>query len=173
MSNTTKRIFILSLIATIISSSAFFFFAYKIRQQGLHLEEQISLLKESDKKESAYLKLKRTALETESRRKLLAESFFKEEGDSIIFLGEVETLASSLGLSLETESLDKVINKDKGTESILISFSYTGPKDVVYNFSKLMEIIPYHSQVESLNLLKVSESNWEGKLSVLITVDSI
>lgn len=173
MAPNTKKILILSVITAMVSVGTLSFFVYKINSQGILLEEQLRILSENNTKESAYLKLQRLAQETEIERGLLANSFFRQEEDSINFLGEIESLASTLGLSFKTESLDKVVEKSTNKEYIKISFVYSGQKDVVYKFSKLMEYVPYHSVVESLSFRKVEDNNWEGKLAISITLNSI
>ena len=172
MGTKTKKIFIISLIVALISIGVLAFFLYEIQKQGVRLEEQIAILTESNTKESAHLRLNRLVQETESERTELATSFFKDEGDSIMFLGEIETLASALGISLKTQELDKVIDTEK-RESIRMTFSYEGTKDTVFTFSKLMEVTPYHSEVESLSLLKLTNGNWQGTLTIVISITSL
>jgi hypothetical protein len=173
MAPNTKKILIMSIVTVLVSVGALSFFVYKINSQGLLLEEQVKILSENNTKESAYIKLQRLAQETEVERALLANSFFKQEGDSINFLAEVEALASTLGLSFKTESLDKVIEEETNKEYIKISFVYSGQKDLVYKFSKLMDYVPYHSVVESLSLKKGVDDNWEGRLAISITLNTI
>lgn len=173
MSTKTKKIFIISLTAAVISIVAVALFGFRIQAEGVKLEEQIAILTESNTKESAYVRLKRLVQDTESERMLLASSFFKDEGDSIIFLGEIETLAAALGLTLETEALDKVVNETDKSEAIRMTFAYEGAKDTVLMFSRLMEVVPYHSQVESLTLNKLTNENWQGELTVLISISAI
>lgn len=172
MGTKTKKIFIVSLVTAFVSIGALSLFSYKIQNQGVRLEEQISILTESNTKESAHVRLSRLVQDTESERALLASSFFKDEGESIVFLGEIETLASALGLSLETEELDKVVDEEK-RESIRMTFSYEGAKDTVFTFSKLMEVTPYHSRVESLSLHKLTNENWQGTLTILISINTL
>lgn len=173
MSNKTKKIFILSLLISVTVTCALSYFLYKIRSEGVRLQEQIEILTKNNEKESAYVKLKRLAQETEAERALLASSFFKAESDSINFLGEIETLASALGLSLRTEALDRIVDETSKKEYIKMTFAYEGQKDVVFNFSKLMEVTPYHSKVEAVSLRKVNGGNWEGQLTILITINSL
>lgn len=173
MTTKTKNILALSILLAVFSVGALSFFIYKINSQGILLEEQVKELSENTTKERSYLRLQRSVMETESERASLASSFFKQEGDSITFLSEVETLASALGLSLKTEGLDKVVDKETGKEFVKISFVYSGQKDTVYKFSRLMEFVPNHSVIDSLSLKNTSDNNWEGKLSMSITLDSI
>jgi len=170
MSTKTKKMFIFSLIAVIVTTGSLGYFLYHINVRGLLLEEQLNILAENDTKESAYLKLRRLAQDTEQKRATLASSFFKDEGDSIGFLGEVETMATSLGLSLKTESLDKVVNEETKEEFIKMTFIYEGQKSTVFTFSKLLEVSPYHGTVESLRLREASSGNWEGQLTILLSI---
>lgn len=173
MSNKTKQLFVLSLAAAMLAAGVLTYIFYKIEAQSILLEEQISILNESNTKESAYLRLSRLAQETETKRTLLSDSFFKNEGDSIVFLGEIEALAKEIGLSLKTEDLDKIVSEDNKQEFIKMTFVYTGKKETVFEFTKLMEVTPYHAVVDSLSLRKMSDANWEGNLTILITLNSV
>lgn len=172
MSTKTKKIFILSLIVVIAMTASLGYFLYNINVRGVLLEEQLAILAENDTKESAYLKLRRLAQDTEEERALLGSGFFASEGDSIVFLGEIEKMATALGLSLETESLDKIINEETKEEYIQMSFIFGGQKNTVFMFSKLLEVVPYHSTVESLQLREVGAGNWEGHLTILISIQA-
>jgi hypothetical protein len=170
MSTKTKKIFILSLVVVIAATVSLGYFLYNINSRGMLLEEQLSILAENDTKESAYLKLRRLAQDTEDERALLASSFFANEGDSIVFLGEIETMATALGLSLKTESLDKITDLESKQEYIKMSFIYEGQKNTVFMFSQLLEVVPYHSIVESLQLRETGTGNWEGRLTILLSI---
>ena len=172
MSTKTKKIFILSLIMVIAMTASLGYFLYNINVRGMLLEEQLTILAENDTKESAYLKLRRLAQDTEDERALLASGFFTSEGDSIVFLGEIEKMATALGLSLETDSLDKIVNEETKEEYIQMSFIFGGQKNAVFKFSKLLEVVPYHSTVESLQLREVGAGNWEGHLTILISIQA-
>lgn len=172
MSTKTKKIFFIALTIAIAAVCAFVVFFLEIRSQAFRLEEQVKILTENNTKESAFVRLKRLAQETEEERALLASSFFSNEGDSISFLGEMETLANTLGLSFKTEALEKIGDKEKG-EFVKISFVYEGKKETVLNFSKLLEVTPYHSRVESLRLRKGGNGNWTAELSMQIMINSL
>lgn len=173
MGKKTKKIFIIALLVSIFLGTTLAIFLKIILAKGVLLEEQVAILNENNTKESAYILLQRTVQETEEQRATLASSFFKSESDSVAFLGDIENTANSLGLVFKTESLDKVVDKEKNREFVRMSFIYEGKKDTVLAFSKLMELIPRHSIVESLALRKVADDNWEGRLSILITLNSI
>jgi hypothetical protein len=172
MSTKTKKIFIISLIAVSVTTASLGYFLYHINARGMLLEEQLTILAENDTKESAYLRLRRLAQDTEAERIELANSFFGNEGDSIVFLGEIETMAAALGLTLKTESLDKIVNEETKEEHIKMSFIYEGQKNTVFMFSKLLEVVPYHSTIESLRLRETGTGNWEGHLTILLNIQT-
>lgn len=173
MGTKTKKIFIVAFITAIIFMAGLGFFIKLIRDQSLLLKEQVAISNENSTKEASYFNLQRLAQETEADRSLLASAFFKTESDSITFLGEVEKTASTLGLSFKTEALDRVIDQENQKEYIKMVFIYEGKKEVVFGFSKLMEVTPYHSVVDSLALRKLAENNWEGKMTILVMLNSL
>lgn len=170
MTATTKKVLVLALIAVIVAGSLLSYLMYQIDAKGTQLEEQIAILNESTSKESAFVRLTRLAQETTDERAILASAFFADESESITFLGEVEALAASLNLTLETEGLDKITKEGSTQEFIRMTFVYEGQRDTVFSFSKLFEVIPYHSVVESLQLQETSPGNWQGTITVLITI---
>jgi hypothetical protein len=172
MSSKTKKIFLGSVVAATVAGGLAGAFYFVIAQETAQLEEQVRILTENNTKESAYVRMKRLVGETEVERGQLAAAFFKNEGDSIVFLGEVERLAREIGLDLRTEALDKIVAKDKH-EFIKATFVYTGRKDLVFDFSRLLELTPYHSQIESLSLRRSEGSDWVGKTTIVISIDTI
>lgn len=171
MNNKTKQIFILSLIISITTLGILGFMFSRILAQGKLLEEQITILNENNSKQATSVRVKRLVQETEEDRQKLNASFFKDEGDSITFLSEIEELAREAGLDLRTDALDKITDQQTSQEFIKVVFSYTGKKDLVYKFSELLENIQYHSTVDSLTLRSLVEGGWEGKATVLITIN--
>ena len=170
MSKNTKNTFIISLISAIVSVGFCLFFIIQIKAQGLHLEEQVAILAEYNSKELSFLNVKKLITETETERKQISEKFFKNDDDTIYFLNDIETLAPKMGLVLKTESLEPVIIAEKNLKSIKITFSDTGQRKAVLDFSKMMENIPYQSSIESLSLKEVSDGNWEGKTTISILI---
>lgn len=171
MSKKTKQIFIVALVTSILTLGSLGFFFSRILAQGQLLEEQISILTDNNNKQSTSVRIKRLVQETEVERSKLTASFFKDEGDSITFLSDIETLAKKTGLELRTEALDKITDPETSREYIKTVFSYEGRKDLVYEFSELLENIPYHSYVDSLSLRQLTNGVWEGRVTVLITIN--
>lgn len=173
MSTKTKKILITSIITASVTVGILVSFLVEIRSRGAQLEKQISILTENNSKESTSVRIKRLVQETEEQRQVLKNNFFANESQSISFLSETEKLARNLGLSLKTEALDKVVDPVTGTETIKIVFVFNGQKSTVQQFSEILEVIPYHSSVDSLSLRKQLNNNWEGRATISIIINSL
>jgi len=173
MSTKTKKILTSSIITAVVTVSILGLFFNEIRLRGAQLEQQISILTENNSKESISVRIKRLVQETESQRLTLTNNFFTNESQSISFLSETEELARNLGLSLKTEALDKVVDPVGSEETVKIVFAYTGQKSTVLRFSEILEVIPYHSSVDSLVLRKQADGNWEGRATISITINPL
>lgn len=172
MSKNTKNTFIIALIISLVSISACGFIIYEIKNQGLQLEEKVKILAEYNDKEISYLNVTKIMKEAEGDREQIANKFFKNEKDYILFLDEIETLAPNMGLVLKTSAIEDVFDDQKKLIFAKITFSYKGQKKSVMDFSKMLENIPYYSYIETLSLKDVSES-WEGEATILISVKPI
>ncbi len=170
MNTTTKKNLILALFILLLSAGTCLFFVYKINDQGTKLGEYIKALDERQAQESSFMRISKLVQETEKERAAIASAFFSDEGDSIAFLGEIESFASFIGLELKTENLNKITSSDNKTEFITMTFVYSGDKEQVLNFNQLLENIPYHSQIESLSIKKNTPNDWESRLTLHIMI---
>lgn len=173
MSIKTKKILIISIVTAAVTVSILGLFFNEIRSRGSQLEQQIAILTENNSKESTSVRVKRLIQETEQQRQTITNNFFANESQSISFLNEIEKLARNLGLSLKTEALDKVIDPVSNGETVKIIFAFNGQKSTVLRFAKILEVIPYHSTVDSLVLRKQLNGNWEGRATISITINPV
>lgn len=171
MTKHTKQLFVISIASLTLTSVVAGMFFLKVENGRQKLEEQTRVLTENNAKEYSYIKLKKLVTETAEDRQQLASMFFANEGESIAFLGEAEAIAKNLNLKLKTEALDKVDLKEKG-QAVKIVFSYEGSEESVLKFSKLMELVPYQSSIETLELRKTSGDNWRGRLAIVVAIGS-
>jgi hypothetical protein len=165
----TKRNTIIALIFLSVSVSLLSFLVWQIQQAGKKLDTYLSVLQEQSTQEAAYLQVSRLVQETESQRNALSQSFFTDESESIAFLNDIESLAARSGVTLKTEGLDKLKDKD-GDEFITMTFIFGGSYEKVRRFTELFESIPYHSRITSVSLRKTATTAWEGQLSILISL---
>jgi hypothetical protein len=170
MNSHTKQILIVA--ATILAGTlvVFVFLLNQVDKQGNKLAEYTTALSEKNAQEAAFIRVSRLVDETEAERATLSGAFFADESDSVSFLGEIETFASAIGLTLKTDGLDKITLPDSKQEAITMTFVYSGSHDEVMNFTRLLETIPYHSQVESLRINRDVSGSWEGNLTLIITI---
>jgi len=173
MCKKTKQTFIISIITAILSLGACLFLLFQIQAQGLSLENNVNVLNENTDKEIAYTNINKKIKETEKERQDIVDIFLHDEDEGLDFVNEIEILAPSLGLSLETKGLGSLENEEGGVEAVIISFVYSGKKSSVIAFSKLMETIPYHSSVESLSLKKLNTDDFEGQITMFVTIQSL
>ncbi len=172
MTTNTKKTVLFSLLTFIAVSSFSSFIFYEIFKQSKNLEEQKNILAENKNKEIEFFGIQRLLRETEVERSVLAESFFYDQNDTVIFLDSLDKLAADFNLILEINSLEKTEDEDK-KQVTKISFSFEGQKDKVLAFSELLENIPYHSFLENLNLKQSDNDIWKGKVSLVVTMRSL
>lgn len=170
MRSRTKNIFIASILVTLFSAGVCSFLVYEIEVKGMLLEEKLKILAENNNKEKSYIDIQRTIRDTEVDRNKISDKFFSSEDDSITFLNEIEALAPKLGLVLETQALEPIFDENKKLQSIKISFNYSGKKASVMDFSKILENLQYYSYLENLNLKKVAQDDWNGKVTLVISI---
>jgi hypothetical protein len=170
MNSRTKKILIASFILLFGALGACTFLTLQIKSAGSKLATYTEALNEKNAKEAAFIRVNRIVQETETDRESLDTAFFADEGASISFLGNLETFASSVGIELKTEGLDKIISPDGKREYITMTFVYSGRREAVLTFTKLLEEVPYHSTVASLFLRNSTDAFWEGRLTLLVSI---
>ncbi len=173
MNSRTKNTLVIVSIVFLITVGIGGFILTEIKAKGALLSEYIAVLDERSAQRDSFIRVKRQVDETADNRELIRKSFFKDESDSIDFLGEVESFAQSINLELETEELNKTQSEDKKTEYIDMTFVYQGQKDQVLNFTKLLENIPYHSWIKTLELREELNGDWTGRLELSITIQPL
>jgi len=173
MCKKTKQTFIIAVVTSLLSFSICLFLFYEIRAQGLSLEEHVDILNENNKKEAAYSNLNKLIKETEKERNKIENIFLSNQSEGLDFVNEIEIIAPSLGLSLETKGLGNPVDEETGIESVAINFVYSGTKSSVLGFTKLMENIPYHSSVESLSIRETGPDDFEGEITIHITIQNL
>ncbi len=166
----TKKILLLAIILCSLALSFCLFLTFQINNVGTKLSTYISALSEKNAREEAFIKVNRLTQETTESRASLSSAFFSDEGNSISFLDDLETFATSIDLDLKTEDLNTVLGDDKKTKSITMTFVYSGEKEKVLTFTKLLEETPYHSTISSFEFKQKNPRTWEGKLTLLISL---
>lgn len=169
MSKGTIRIAIFAIILVVVSVSIFSFMVLRVISQGEELSLQINTLQESAAQEDSYYNLQRLADETALEREELQTYFLAKESESIDFLNLVESLAPQVGVSLSTVSLEEVI-EDGNVAWVEPTFSFSGSRDRVGNFIKILETLPYVLRISSVDMASNAGSKWEVQVTMQVRV---
>ncbi len=173
MTPRTRNNFIAALVFALIASGGLGYVLFTVTQNDHRLTDQITSLVAQNEQADALFRLQRLAQESVDKRAELESYFLLRESDSIAFLTEVETLAPQIGLTLETESLQQ-ISVDE-TKWIQFTFAINGERDNVERFVELLEIVPYVSRVQQVQLMENTDGSWSGTVVIqvqLLSYDS-
>jgi Tfp pilus assembly protein PilO len=109
----------------------------------------------------------------------LLQNFFVKKQSEVDFIEYVEQTAKSQGLEIviDTVSLDSPKNiAAYKMEYLVLSFNVKGPWSRVWNFSRMLEVLPYSINIRSLALLKegggetdlTSVGAWKGVYTIKV-----
>ncbi len=167
----TKQYFILALLSALTACAATGYVLVQLYEQGAALEASLTTVVESTAKANAITRIENLTEETVDDRAALAQAFFSSSLDGTLYITELEALAPTLGLSFENDLIDVVSAAAGGKSEVVMRFSFSGSKERVLEFSRLLENLPYHSRLESLQL-SGDGALWKAEAAVKITVFS-
>jgi hypothetical protein len=105
---------------------------------------------------------------------LISDAFLSEE-EVVNFIDELENIGRNNNVVVEVKNvdasdlIDKETNKKKLYGDLAILMNVTGDWNFVYNFTKLIENLPYHSNIKSVNFTSSSverETFWKAEISI-------
>lgn len=165
----TKAIGGIALTLFVLTIAGIVFAVAVITNQGEQLQTQIALLADVAAQERNINEVQ-DILETSAADRQAMTKFFLTESDTIDFLSSIEDIARRQGLELTTESL--AVQESAGEPTTLaVTFSILGAENVVYDFIKLLEALPYGSYLTKLQILNTAETmNTEANTEAQVTV---
>lgn len=170
MSKSTIRNIIIALILFVSSLIVLGLMVYKINQQGSQLAVQIDALEKEQAQEASHLQLRRIAENTAKDREQLQSYFLSQESDSINFLNQVEEMAPKIGVELKTSGLETVINSNDNTKWIQAEFSFSGSRERVQRFIKILETFPLVSKIIAAEMSAKSRTEWQANVTMQVQV---
>ncbi len=170
MSPSTIRNAIISLISVSLALGVFVFMVYQTGAQGGKLTEQIATLEAQRSQEESYFRLQKIAEETKEERTELQSYFLLNESDSINFLNNVESLAPKAGVTLQTSNLLLVEDAEDDSQWIEVDFAFSGSKQRVSDFIRVLEELPYVSRLTLVELTASRQSQWEANVTMRVRV---
>ncbi|MEY2665529.1 MAG: hypothetical protein RLZZ480_634 [Candidatus Parcubacteria bacterium] len=169
MSRITLQHLIVALSLLIVSGTFFGYALYEVRDNGKTLSEQVTVLAKEQAQEDSYYRLQGIFERTKDDRAKINNYFLGQGSETIDFLNRVETLAPQAGVNLKIDSLDEVKEKKTGeTKSIDVRVTFTGRRANVEQFVKILERLPYFSQVTAVSLRARASDDWQASVSMKI-----
>jgi hypothetical protein len=166
MSKRTLRNLIISasIFGVVVGVVLFAFF--HVLNSSQTLEEQIAAVAAQTQQEETLLRLQRIAQNSVEEREELGSYFLLRESDSIAFLSEIEAIAPTVGIDLETTGLVQITQDNKNW--IQATFSLTGSRDNVQRFVRILENIPYVSRITSVNMTGNTAGTWQADVVIQV-----
>jgi hypothetical protein len=110
-----------------------------------------------------------TAMTNTAAERTELNSYFLAEKDTISFIANIETLATKVGVNLETTGLD-VVKPADGRPELKTSFQVSGSKLAVLRFLTALETLPYHGRIPTLRLGSGDDKVWQAEVAVVTTM---
>lgn len=166
MSKKTIRNLIIAVTILIIVATVVAVAFLRVLENSQTLESQIAAVAAQNSQEAALIKLQKIAQSSEIEREELSSYFLLRESDSISFLSEIESLAPTMGVRLQTTDL-KQVNQDE-KEWVEVSFNTGGRRDNVQNFINVLERIPYASRLIMVNMSDAGNDDWRAEIIIQV-----
>ena len=166
--NPSKRIFFLTITASVLSFIAFVIFLWfifsKIEKVGLVTEENIQHASDSEQA----LSIKKQLIEIAPSKKTLY-SFFVNQGEEAYFLERVESVARLNGVKVSTESVLERPPLENGFIPLSATVKFEGSWMACLSFLAALENMPQAVHVEATTMNLVSGGNiWTGNVVVSV-----
>lgn len=168
MSRLTLKHFTVSTALLLFSIALCGLAVYEIIDNGQTLKEQVTVLAAEQAQENSYYRLQKINEDSKAERDHLGTYFLKQSSDSIDFLNTVEDLAPQTGVNLKTEMLEDILDKKTGTKWIEVKFSFSGTQADVERFVKILERLPYFSQITSVSFKARALDDWQANLTMRV-----
>ncbi len=165
------KTYLTALLATFFcigSCVALGFFWHITEKTGIDLHSRIETIANNNAREQVYLDLQKAVDASEGQRKEMMQLILTE-GQTSTFLTDLESLGTTQGVLLVTDSLE--VKKQTGLfDLLLVRFSISGTKENVTRMITLFESLPYVNNIMKLTIEHLNEgtrASVEMKLIVL------
>lgn len=166
----TKIILGFTFIFLLLSVVGLWWMSTQVSSVGKTLKSEVKVVADRLAQEQKYAELVDLVNETETVRNEL-ETYILTEEETIDFLAQIEQIGIDQGVDLETLSLN-VVEKSGMFDELVVNFSVSGNELLVLKMIDVLESLPYHSQIESLDIERRTELN-EALMRVRLSVSLI
>jgi ribose 5-phosphate isomerase RpiB len=168
LSKKTNTIALVSLLFALCSGGICSWVFYEIITSGQSLTDRVTTIADTRAKERAYKDLAKQVAKTEVQRTTLNSFVLTEEGTGA-FLTQIEQLGVSQGVTLTTNSLKVVAQKDL-PNVLQVQFSVVGKEQLVKKVLSILEALPYHSVISTLTLSKSAGGQAQALIDLSVTL---
>ena len=166
MTHKAKIILIFAVVYMLVSVAAFSLVTFEVDRVGGKLEERVTVVANRYAEEKKFSELNQLIEDTANDRDELG-LYILSEKDTISFLAEVEKIGVEQGVVLETNSLNKIENKDK-VDELEVSFSVAGDESLVMRMLDILESLPYESRLTSMVLNRGEVTDMDVKINLYL-----
>jgi Tfp pilus assembly protein PilO len=167
MSGSTKTTLIFSVLLFVAAIATFIFMVYQLQNQGTTLNQQREAVAAELAQRDSFIRLTRLSEGTVEEREQLQQLFLISDLDRINFLNLLDSIALERGISLEPYRGDEEDSGD-GTGWIIVNITFSGSRDTVENYFKVLETLPYVLQIDDYSLQNTSGSEWSASLTLRV-----
>ncbi len=165
----TRLLAIFSLTFFVVSVGVLSWFVYQIVYAGDQLTQRIEAIALMNANLKTNAELEVLIEETVEERETLANLILTEEGTSV-FLTDIEGVAQQIGVELSTRSRDVVEREEESYNALSLQLQIEGTNQQVVRMLEILEVLPYHSSVQSLRLTQEPGKPTQAEVGLMVTL---
>lgn len=166
----SRQLFLIALMCALGAVAVAGYLLLDIKLSGAKLEEAMRAKVAKEQRIQEQTRHSQLLEQTKDERSQLAAAFLSSENEGIELLNTIETEAPKAGLTLTDSFIERVVDPQKPEQNeIVMRFAYSGGEAAVYDFSRMLETMPLHAQVEKLQLGKEGDE-WKAQTEIRITI---
>lgn len=166
----TKNIFLIAISFFVFSVLLLIGVLYQMNRVASQYKEKLLVIEKNLEQEQVYNSLEFTIQSSRVERAQL-EEYILTKDDTISFLTEIEQMSRNLGIVLRTKSLEEGKVEGSVYDDLRMAFDVEGTMSQLENFVQLLELLPYHGQVQRVNFNKVEgEELFSGDIIITISL---
>lgn len=154
MKNTTKTILVIMSLLVLSALVGLWFLISHVQQASSKLQTTLETIANEQEVASDQRTLSALLESTADDRGILESRIIQGESGTITFLSEIDDFAASQNITLITSSLDVALQARKPYDSLDISYNVSGSEVSIKKFIKLLETMPYSSEVVQLSFVR-------------------
>jgi len=154
----TTKYFIAAILLLLFSSTLTVYLWLDLEERAAILANNAQILRDQSLLSSEEIKLREALLVSENERLELNSLVIEGESGAVDLLSDLDIMATNLGVELSIDQLNVIETNETGFDELQIQISVTGNDQTVFNMIRILENLPYSSQVARVDLERNSES---------------